>query len=138
MAEITYKGQTMHYQQAVSFFLYKISKNGAHPIALNAISEYADAQQVPQAARPQLLRDLAAEVRARELLGDAAYFGTSSLIGKVMAYEDAMNEIIDQHTKAGTRGMRLTWAEFQRMIHEQLMKEPPTEPEPVQERMQGF
>lgn len=136
MADITYKGQTMHYAQAVDYFLYRISENGAYPVTLDAVSGFVDAQDVPEQARPQLLHDLAGEVRAREIMGDAAYFASASLIGKVMAYEEAMNEIIDRHTAAGTRDMRLTWAEFRRLIAKEINRMQDA-PQPVQEKMTG-
>ncbi|MBN3008655.1 hypothetical protein [Ruthenibacterium lactatiformans] len=69
--------------------LYKISRNGAHPVPLDAVSDYKEAEAVPPEKRARLLRDLRGEVQAREIMGDEAYFGTASLISKIITYEQA-------------------------------------------------
>lgn len=58
------------------------------------------------------MRDLRGEVQAREIMGDEAYFGTASLISKIITYEQAMDEISNRKMIEGTRDMRVTWAEF--------------------------
>lgn len=92
-AGMTSMDEILSFQQQVKYLLYKISKNGAHPVPLDAVSDYKEAEAVPPEKRARLLRDLRGEVQAREIMGDEAYFGTASLISKIITYEQAMDEI---------------------------------------------
>ena len=62
-------------------------------------------------------------MQAREIMGDEAYFGTASLISKIITYEQAMDEISNRKMIEGTRDMRVTWAEFRRMIAAEIYAE---------------
>ena len=115
-AGMTSMDEILSFQQQVKYLLYKISRNGAHPVPLDAVSDYKEAEAVPPEKRARLLRDLRGEVQAREIMGDEAYFGTASLISKIITYEQAMDEISNRKMIEGTRDMRVTWAEFRRMI----------------------
>ena len=87
------------------------------------LSDYKEAEAVPPEKRARLLRDLRGEVQAREIMGDEAYFGTASLISKIITYEQAMDEISNRKMIEGTRDMRVTWAEFRRMIAAEIYAE---------------
>ena len=122
-AGMTSMDEILSFQQQVKYLLYKISKNGAHPVPLDAVSDYKEAEAVPPEKRARLLRDLRGEVQAREIMGDEAYFGTASLISKIITYEQAMDEISNRKMIEGTRDMRVTWAEFRRMIAAEIYAE---------------
>ncbi|MFR8460856.1 MAG: hypothetical protein ACLVEX_06575 [Ruthenibacterium lactatiformans] len=122
-AGMTSMDEILSFQQQVKYLLYKISRNGAHPVPLDAVSDYKEAEAVPPEKRARLLRDLRGEVQAREIMGDEAYFGTASLISKIITYEQAMDEISNRKMIEGTRDMRVTWAEFRRMIAAEIYAE---------------
>lgn len=122
-AGMTSMDEILNFQQQVKYLLYKISRNGAHPVPLDAVSDYKEAETVPPEKRARLLRDLRGEVQAREIMGDEAYFGTASLISKIITYEQAMDEISNRKMIEGTRDMRVTWAEFRRMIAAEIYAE---------------
>ena len=102
-AGMTSMDEILSFQQQVKYLLYKISRNGAHPVPLDAVSDYKEAEAVPPEKRARLLRDLRGEVQAREIMGDEAYFGTASLISKIITYEQAMDEISNRKMIEGTR-----------------------------------
>lgn len=122
-AGMTSMEETLDYQHKVKYLLYKISQDGAYPVPLEIMCEYTDPDAVPPEKRARLLQDLQGEVRAREIMGDDAYFGTASLISKIMTYEQAMDEIANRRMLDGTRDMRVSWAEFRRMIAAEIFAE---------------
>ena len=57
-AGMTSMDEILSFQQQVKYLLYKISRNGAHPVPLDAVSDYKEAEAVPPEKRARLLRDL--------------------------------------------------------------------------------
>ena len=50
-AGMTSMDEILSFQQQVKYLLYKISKNGAHPVPLDAVSDYKEAEAVPPEKR---------------------------------------------------------------------------------------
>ena len=46
-AGMTSMDEILSFQQQVKYLLYKISRNGAHPVPLDAVSDYKEAEAVP-------------------------------------------------------------------------------------------
>lgn len=75
-----------------------------------------DPGAVPEDERERVLKDLAAEVRARCLMGDKAYFDSLTVEDKAACYERALAQILESYGKLGALEERMTWAQFRRLV----------------------
>lgn len=104
------------FEHQARFLLYKLSEDRAHNIGLDSVTAYAAPEAVPPAERGKVLQDLKNEVRARERMGDAVYFDSVMLICKLAEYGEALDRIQARYQAEGLLDMRVTWAEFRRMV----------------------
>jgi hypothetical protein len=104
------------FDKQVEYLLFKITPRGEKMVELAQVSCWVRAQDVPPDKREWLLKSLQGEMRARERMGDAAYFKTVSLLEKINCYDKALaamlDKAIDEHREHG----RITWAAFRAAV----------------------
>ena len=103
------------FEQIAQRMLAAVSKDGK-PAGVGLAYPCLDLSAVPQEARERVLKDLAAEVRARRLMGDAPYFDSLTVEGKAAYYERALAQILEHYGKLGALDERMTWAQFRRLV----------------------
>jgi len=105
----------------VQYLLYKLAKSGAHPVPISEVSIYNRVEDIPPEALRVLLVDLKQELRTKEILGDASYYGSRTIEQKLRMYLQAQDQIAEEISAGKMQNRTVTWAEWRRMISNEIL-----------------
>lgn len=108
-------------QHQIEYLLYKLAKSGAHPVPISEVSSYQRVEDIPPKARSVLLRDLRQELHTKQMLGDASYYGSRTMLGKLHMYLEALEQIGEEIGKGGLQDEPITWAGWRRKISAEIL-----------------
>ncbi len=106
-----------------NYLLYKLQKNPQEPCGVDLVSHYQSLDAVPPAEREKVLRALRKEAKARELLGETAYWESANVMRKIGALDRAADRIFDNYAAQGCLEMRMTLGEFMLTVGDAMVAE---------------
>lgn len=109
------------FERAAGDLLEALTEDGREKrLELRDVSgEWDSLDEVPPGERRQVLRDLAAEVRAKEMLGEH-WAACRTLADKLDVYEEALDALEDRMCTAAELLRRpMMWAEAKRMLSQE-------------------
>lgn len=110
------------FEKLVEYKLQQISRDAAHPLTLDCVSEYKQGRFVPEEKQEALQNRLNAEIDARKRLGDEAYFATQAVGAKIDAYYRALDTLMDRLIDESAIDMPMTWTEFRQRVAREVME----------------
>lgn len=113
--------EALQFEKLCEHLLHKLDRPGEKPCTLSTYTEFVQGRFVPQDKQKRVLDDLHAEVRARELMGDDAYFETLDVQRKVEAYDIALTRILLEAQEKKRQNVGMTWGEFRRSVSAAVM-----------------
>lgn len=111
----------MQFDKVCKLLLLKVSKDADYPMGLGLFCDYEDGVKVPPDKRDSVLKILHSEIKARELMGDEAYFNNMSIMAKITAYEAALDAIAAECLQNCTPDAPISWAEFKQQVATQVL-----------------
>lgn len=102
-------------QCEIELLVYKLAGGVRSADELEHYTGHRYKNEIPAEQAPRLRRDLEAELRCREVLGEEAYRESRSIYGKIALYQCIFEKAT--RTLAKAEGDRpVSWAEFRRMV----------------------
>ena len=111
----------MQFDKVCKLLLLKISRDAQYPVPLSNICEYESGVKVPPEKRKAVLAALHGEIRARELMGDEAYFESVPIMAKITLYEAALDALASDCLRQCVPDATISWAEFKQQVATQLL-----------------